>query len=147
MSHSRKRKISVVCRYLTYTDADGQTWRLPMVHLRVAYGGMSLRTLALVDSGATGTFLPPDIAESLNMPIGESTEVTGAGGKLEAYASNADLTVLKGLHPVIEFKNFPVLIPRSLEAIPYVILGRDSLFQKAQITFRERDEKLLLKSY
>ena len=118
-----------------------------MVHLRVAYEGVSFRTIALIDSGATCTFLPKDIADILDLPHEESQEVIGAGGVFMAYKSKVDLAVIKGKSPIIEFPNCPVLVPEMTDGIPYAILGRDTIFQKVQITFKEKDEKMILKSY
>ena len=118
-----------------------------MVHLRVSKEDLSLRTMALVDSGATCSFLPQDLAEALDLPVMETQTVVGGGGKFKAYQTRADLSVLKGYSPILEFSDCPVMVPTTKAGLPYAVLGRDTVFQSVQITFRERDQKTILKSY
>jgi len=118
-----------------------------MVHLRVANEDVSLRTTALVDSGATCSFIPQDLAEALDLPVMETETVVGGGGRFEAYHTRADLSVLKGYSPILEYPGCEVLVPTTKAGLPYVVLGRDTVFQSVQIIFRERDQKTILKSY
>jgi predicted aspartyl protease len=53
---------------------------LPLVHIRLKHGDLAFRTDALIDSGATATFLPIEIAEVLGMDLSEKpSEAVGAG--------------------------------------------------------------------
>lgn len=121
-----------------------------MAHIRIAYNGQSIRTNALLDSGATVTYLPFEIMEMLgfhNSPDLEAVDSIGAGGKFESYNATLDkLEIIKGRHSVYTFKDINVLVPKGTDAIPYPILGRDSIFKVFNITYREREEKVILRS-
>lgn len=99
-----------------------------------------LRTIALVDSGATSTFVPPELAEAVGMETvrqGESAE--GAGGKFLNDIAVFRFDLLHGSERVyqLECESF---VPKDPDRIPYVVLGRDSIFKVYDITFRENQE-------
>jgi len=102
--------------------------------------------LALIDSGATATFLPTDAMGILNMDPKEIGRVTGAGGTFEAWKDRVDLIqICKGGHMHCEMKHVPVQFPRNGGAVPYAVLGRDSIFRKCDIIFREGDQRAIFK--
>ncbi len=102
--------------------------------------------MALIDSGATATFLPTDAMGILNMDPKEIGRVTGAGGTFEAWKDRVDLIqICKGGHMHCEMKHVPVQFPRNGGAVPYAVLGRDSIFRKCDITFREDDHRVIFK--
>jgi len=83
--------------------------------------------------------------EILNIELPQQrTRATGAGGTFPIYIIRIDeIEVLKGLNAFCEFKNISVSVPTASGTIPYAVLGRDSIFQKFDITFRERTEHIL----
>ncbi len=103
--------------------------------------------MGLVDSGATNTFVPTDLAEVLGLQI-DPTKVQqsiGAGGGFDTVPFEVTIDVLKGGNTIATFPDWRVLIPVNPAAIPYVVLGRDSVFMKFDITFRERMQRTILR--
>lgn len=146
MSRSRRRKEKCICKYRNFTDKDGTLYRLPMVPVRVEHEGVSFRTAALVDSGANSTFIPYDFIEILGLKIDGESSARGAGGLFPTYLSRVNIDVLKGVRSIHTFQDCEVQIAKDNVDIP-MVLGRDTIFEEFEITFRERDEKILLRSY
>ncbi len=117
-----------------------------MVPVRVEHEGESFRTAALVDSGANSSFVPFDFIEMLNLKIDGESSARGAGGLFPTYLSKINIEVLKGVRPIHTFQEFEVQIAKNNVDIP-MVLGRDTIFAEFEITFREREEKIILKSY
>jgi len=121
---------------------------LPLVHIRMKHNGNTLRTDALVDSGATGTFIPIELTEILGVEKPEKTEeAVGAGGTFPTFVTKiGEIEVLKGLSVFCRMRNYTVSIPTNPDAIPHSILGRDSIFWHNDITFREQREHTIFRS-
>ncbi len=119
-----------------------------MLHVRVLTKTNSFTTLALIDSGATTTFIPTDVAEILGIEVDptKAKSAVGAGGQFQTIQAPVTIQLLKGGHPFEEFRDWNVLVPTNREAIPYVVLGRDSIFMKFDITFRERMQRTVLRA-
>ena len=134
-------------KYLSY-PFEGEHIRLPLLHVRLKNrkNGLSLRTTGLVDSGATITFIPTDLADALELEsVGEEKSV-GAGGEFNTWISE-DLTIeiLKGSNVAVSLYGDGIQVPFDPDAITYVILGRDLLFSIYDITFQENQLKTVLK--
>ena len=137
------------CKYLSFYDPKlKKPFRLPLVHIRIKHNGNTLRTDALVDSGATGTFIPIELAEILEIEKPEKTEeALGAGGTFPTYVTKiGEIEVLKGLSVFCRMQNYVVSIPTNPDAIPHCILGRDSIFWHNDITFRERRKHTIFRT-
>ena len=134
-------------KYLSY-PFEGEHIRLPLLHVRLKNrkNGLSLRTTGLVDSGATITFIPTDLAEALELEsIGEEKSV-GAGGEFNTWISeDLIIEILKGSNVAVSLYGDGIQVPFDPDAIPYVILGRDLLFNIYDITFQENQMKTVLK--
>ena len=107
-----------------------------------------MATDGLVDSGATATFIPKEIADLLDLiPIGDDVvhqEASGAGGRFPTMPITLKrLTLVKNISPFAEFVEVPALIPDQDDVLPYVILGRDRVFKRFDITFQERRRKFV----
>lgn len=136
----RKFSGSITQRYLSY-ESEGERFRLPMLSVRLKGPSGSFRTAALVDSGSTATFIPPEFARIIGLEKGEESEATGAGGKFRTRLVTATIEILKsGL--VIEAE---VHVPVKEGRIPYAILGRDTIFLRYDITFRENRNLFVLR--
>jgi hypothetical protein len=141
-------KGAIVNRYLSYYHPALQRYfRLPFLHVRYHTATASFSTLALVDSGATDCFLPTDFAEILGLQINpaEAHPSIGAGGGFQSVVFKPTIELLKGGQPFAIFEDWPVHVPLNRDAIPYAILGRDSVFMKFDITFRERIQRTILR--
>jgi len=145
----RRRRGAFTCRYLSFYDPRlKRTFRLPLVHIRVKHNDLSFRTDALVDSGATATFLPLEIAEILGIDTPKEThDAVGAGGIFPTYHSKIDqIDVFKGTKVFCELCKISVIIPVKAGAIPHTILGRDTIFWENDITFRERRQHTIFRN-
>lgn len=95
MDQQKKRPAKIITqRYLRYSY-DGDTIRLPMVRVRLRDGDRSVKTIALVDSGATASFVPPELIEILGIPLGEAASASGAGGDFPTHLVKIVIEVLK----------------------------------------------------
>ena len=109
----------------------------------------TFETDALVDSGATSTLIPKEMADLLPSLEYEEpgVEVTGAGSRFSArQAKLKRITLIKNVTPFANFVEVKVLIPDSEGILPYVILGRDFVFRRFDITFYERRRKITFAS-
>jgi hypothetical protein len=141
-------KGAIVNRYLSYYHPLlKRAFRVPLLHVRLRTATASLTTLGLVDSGATNTFIPTDLAEILGLQIDptQATPSIGAGGGFDTVSFNITIDVLKAGNAVATFSDMPVFVPVNPAAIPYVVLGRDSVFLRFDITFRERIQRTILR--
>ncbi len=92
------------------------------------------------------TFVDTEIAEILELRhTGEST-ADGAGGSFENWDGLVDIELLKGSNVICVLKDIDACIPKKLGQIPYCVLGRDSIFREYDITFRENQEKTILRN-
>ena len=109
----------------------------------------AVATDGLVDSGATTTFIPKEIADILALiPTGEKgnrrQEASGAGGRFPTIPVKLKrLTLVKNVSPFCELVEVDALVPEDEGRLPYVILGRDYVFKKFDITFQENRRKFI----
>jgi hypothetical protein len=102
--------------------------------------GTSMKSFALIDSGATTSFLPKELADILSIdPIKEKISATGAGGDFTTWLGSLKIEVIKGTS-ICWTNNVIFNIPDEDKRIPYVILGRDSIFKDYDISFKENNE-------
>jgi len=122
-----------------------RTLLLPLIHICIESLEESIETDALVDSGATKTIIPKEITELLpSLKYEEqAAEVTGAGGIFGARVTRLKkLALIKNVTPFANFVQIEVLVPDHEGILPYVILGRDNVFRRFDVTFHERRRKL-----
>lgn len=141
----------VVCKYLNYPfslpEGGIRYIQLPLVHVLLESRVEEIGTDALVDSGSTTTFVPREIADTISLIPSNPTEITssqasGAGGRFPTDVVHLKrLTLIKNVTPFAQCVECPVHVPREAGKIPYVILGRDHVFPKFDITFHERRRK------
>ena len=137
---------TIVCKYLAYKlspSAKSKFVRLPLVHVYLkSDNGTDLYTSALVDSGSTSTFLPAELASILGLKNLVDSSAVGAGGSFPTSLSKlALLQIWKGV-PFDSFRDVVVNIPQNIGAIPYMVLGRDTIFKHFDITFHENRLKI-----
>jgi len=151
LSNRFRRSSTIRCNYISYFDPiTKHVYKLPMVHVKLTHGSKSIKSVALVDSGATSNFLPRELADLLEIPLIEPPkEAVGAGGPFKNIKSEIEKVVLvKGKNSAYdEFINLHILVPILPDTLPYFILGRDSIFRKFDIKFQERQEKIILKRH
>ena len=151
MSNRFRHRSTIRCNYISYNDPISRTvFRLPMLHVRLAHGTKSLKSVALVDSGATTNFIPRELAEILELDLTKPPrDAVGAGGPFSNIESRIEKVILvKGVNSIYdEFRNVFTYVPQKPQTLPYMILGRDTLFRRFDIKFHERQEKVTLKRH
>ena len=131
-------------RYLAY-DVFGERQELPLLHIRLIGRKERFRTIALVDTGATVTFIPHELAEVVGLEfLQKEEEAQGAGGVFANDVAKFKLEILKGIDVVYRIEG-EALIPREIGRVPYVVLGRDYIFDAYDITFREQQQRMILR--
>jgi hypothetical protein len=105
---------------------------------------------ALVDSGATNTFLPYGIADAIGLiPKNKSklktAMTTGASGKFQTLILPLKrFQVYKDNHVFETFQDLHVYVADNVEdPLPYAVLGRDSIFKRFNVTFNENSRKMI----
>ena len=84
----------------------------------------------LIDTGATRTTLPGDLARSLGLPRGNTVQTNTAAGPASGYTSAVSLALEGGPHIV----RLPVTVMEAMDGPPLLgmdVLGRLSLEQSA----------------
>lgn len=137
----------IVCKYLNYQYRRNNilyTIRIPLVHIYLKSSNIEFETVGLVDSGATQTLIPKEIADTLQLDYKEETvDVEGAGATFPTrMAILARLKLLKNVTPFDSYTRIKVLVPERDGTLPYVILGRDYVFRRFDITFHENRQKM-----
>ena len=131
--------------YLSYVY-HGIPLKLPAVHVRLINpkNNKSVRSFALVDSGATVSFVPLEFAQMIDLELGEESSATGAGGDFATNLSVVKIQVVKGAS--IQYQDeIQVHIPQEEGKIPYIVLGRNSIFLYFDITIRENKQDIVFR--
>ncbi len=140
---------NITLHYINYDDSvTSQTYKLPMVHVRLIHRMETIETTALIDSGATTNFLPKELAEILAVDLsGKHKSAIGAGGEFTSVSSIVGkCQLIKSQNAIFdEFVNLPISVPAQAQTLPYMVLGRDSIFRHFTIRFMENDEKIVLR--
>ena len=121
-----------------------------MLHVRLMHGDRSMKSVGLIDSGATTNFIPRELADLLELDLSRTPkDAIGAGGAFSSIESRIDKVVLlKGMNSAYdEFQNLFTYVPVQPHTLPYMILGRENLFRRYDIKFHEREEKVTLKRH
>ncbi len=122
-----------------YTKIRGRTF--PIVPITIVTESR-VKTLALIDSGASISLFKSTIANKLGISIqdGKSESMGGISGKITVY-----------IHDIMvnfEDDEFICKVGFSEEySSSFNILGRDNFFKHFLITFDENNEKIKLKNY
>lgn len=137
--------MTIVFRYLHIPRADGTLRHAPYIPilLRTKFDKL-VKVIALLDSGADETVLPYDLAELLGLTTqGEAFDTGGIGGSVKVKATRLPLTI-EGKRESYHL-NIRALILQEKEADIPLILGRHGFFEEFQITFKQDQEKIILK--
>lgn len=140
---SRARRGPFVQRYLLFT-LDRHKVAFPLVHVRLRGQRGTLRTVALADSGSTATFVPIELAREVGLKLHSGPTAGGGGGNFQTFDGKMTIEVLHNGKVIHRFPRHPVSVPRGSGRIPYVVLGRDSLFRAFRLTFDEQRGALSL---
>ena len=98
-SYRKRKKRTTICKYLSfYNPKLNKYYKLPLVHIKLKHGEHVLNTNALIDSGATHSFLQTELIKLLKIDLPpEKQLVDSAGGPFYAHVIKIDsIEVLKG---------------------------------------------------
>ncbi|NYZ76301.1 retroviral-like aspartic protease [Candidatus Micrarchaeota archaeon] len=103
-----------------------------------------LDVIALVDSGADVSAISKDLADILGVDLaGKQEEVVGIGGKVPSVRTRIDASI-RNAHERYTFTlNVMVVLDEKIEF--GILLGRRDFFENFDVTFRENEEKIILK--
>lgn len=142
----------ITCKYLPYYFAK-QFRFYPMVNVTLESKEI-LGTRALVDSGATTSFIPYDVADAIGMIPKDKTKLRtadtiSASGKFKSYIINLKrMQVYKSSTVFETFQDIPMYVPNEVsEPLPYAILGRDHIFSRFDITIYENRRKMTFRRH
>jgi hypothetical protein len=140
----------VKCRYLDYRLPNSRVIFLPVIHVELTSETQEFTAIGLLDSGATTSFIPYEIAEILEILPKQRRciEVETAGGPCGFFSVTLKkLSLLAGGRKYSEFPDINLLVPAPEKDLPYVILGRDYVFKRFHITFKENIQKFELQHH
>ena len=138
--------MSIIFKYLHVIREDGTLKKAPYipVYLRNKEGKL-IKVIGLLDSGADNTVVPEDLAIILGLKEKDNSEniTKGIGGKVKTTRSTLHLRVKneRESYPL----DVPVLILKDNKSNVPLLLGRQGFFEYFHITFRQKDEKIVLK--
>ena len=124
-----------------------------MLSLKLSFKSENMFTRGIVDSGSTGTFMPFSIVQLIGLLDGNNTSLIpsksrSVSGTFESY--EAILPSIKIIHKKTlfdEFRNPIVKILRKNAGIDFIILGRDLIFNRYDVTFSDKRRKLILSKH
>ena len=103
-----------------------------------------MKVVGLVDSGADTTVVPRDLADLLGMKENAaSTETGGIGGKVKVKRSRLHF-MLEGNRERYSL-DVPALILQDNDNDVPLLLGRHGFFEHFHITFKQDEQKVVLK--
>lgn len=144
----RKHSRSLVFKYVNDVF-DGKIIPRPRVEVRLSNGSIDIRLVMLVDSGADTSYIPLEVAEILQLQLGDPKTSRSASGPFVTRFGKVTAEIVKG-RELVPLGEIPVNVPvKKVEAgnfLSYALLGRIGVFTQFDIIFRENTKKLILKS-
>ncbi len=145
----RERKIPNTISFRYVKDKqDGKIIARPRLEMLLRNGDRVFRLVMLVDSGADTSFIPLEVAEILELKLGEVKTSRSASGPFETTSATCQVELVKGGKPIPLGEMLFVIPTKKLDdenITSYALLGRGPFFNYFDITFRENDGKLILR--
>ncbi|MBI4451625.1 retropepsin-like domain-containing protein [Candidatus Woesearchaeota archaeon] len=136
--------MAIILRYVHVPRSDGTLVKAPFIPVFVRDSrDKLLQVAALLDSGADNTVVPRDLATVLGLKEDEHLDTGGIGGKVKVRRSKLQIT-LRGSREYYMLQ-LPVLVMQDKSEDVPLILGRNGFFEQFDITFRQRNEQIVLK--
>jgi predicted aspartyl protease len=132
-------------RYLRDSSGSGRDYiRLPMLQVRLGFGGNRTDVVGLVDTGATDCLFDRDVADDLGIKFANSDvtrEYFGVGGQ----------SVIGHIHTIrFQIQGFSEWIEIEVGFIdaklPYQLLGQSGFFDNYEINFKRYRGRFEIKS-
>ena len=124
---------------------DGTLWHAPFIPVEVINRfGSSMKVVALLDSGADTTVVPKDLADLLGLKEGPSViESGGIGGQVKVKEAKLSFSI-KGQREHYRLVVRCLVLQDENVDLP-LLLGRNGFFEQFHITFKQGEEKIVLK--
>ena len=137
--------MSIIFRYVHVPRQDGTLRRAPFIPIIVRNKfGKTMNVVALLDSGADNTVIPKDLADVLGLKEHNvEAETGGIGGKVKVKKSRFSFRI-KGVRESYSL-DVPVLVLQEANMDVPLLLGRRGFFENFHITFKQNEEKIVLK--
>ncbi len=121
---------------------EGKDYFFPKIPAILHNKNFSLEVPALLDSGATGIFIPKEIAQALGLELTKQDFAESWTGKFKVWESRVGIVIGKGSQT---FRTeLECNVPDKKSESEEVIFGR-SFFHFFEITFSEKERKTFLK--
>ena len=115
----------------------------PIIPITLRGKEKQLDVMALLDSGADYTAIPKGIAEYIGMDLSKKAEtIVGVGGKIQAIPSRVMINIQHGHESYSISAEVRVL---DVDDKFPMLIGRKDFFEKFEITFKEKDKRIILK--
>lgn len=134
----------IIFRYVKIPRPDGTLRHAPFIPLFVrTKSGKLIEVVALLDSGADNTVIPKDLAEILELKELEETDTAGIGGNVKVKKTKLNFMIIgtREKHSL----SVPALVLQDKNANVPLLLGRHGFFEEFHITFKQDEEKIILK--
>lgn len=119
--------------------------KYPLIPITLYTENGSMNFEGLVDSGADALHIPLEVAELLGLTKGELIHSDGAGGSYDSHLSKVGLKIGRGnKNRIHDFGSVDVCFPNVKTNTP-ILLGRNPVFREYNITFEEKNEKIIMK--
>jgi predicted aspartyl protease len=137
--------MSIIFRYVHVPRPDGTLRKAPFIPVFVTNKfGKIMEVVALLDSGADDSVVPKDLAEILGLKERDvEGETGGIGGKVKTKKSRLRFRI-KGSRESYTM-DVPALVLQDRSADVPLLLGRHGFFENFHITFKQDEEKIVLK--
>ncbi len=137
--------MAIIFRYAHVPRPDGTLRDAPYIPVLVRHrSGRMVRVLALIDSGADTTVVPKDLALALGLHERSPPEETGGiGGKVPVRRAQLSIQIHGGRER--HSLTLPVLVLQDENADLPLLLGRHGFFEEFHITFKQEQQKIMLK--
>ncbi len=131
-------------KYKALPRKGGQPRKTPTIPLTFIGPDESIDIITILDSGADISVLPLEAGEQLGLDLSKNRgPCTGIGGEVDTAEAHVRIRIAQG------HENYALEIPVKvlLDARPNipVLLGREGFFDRFEITFDERRERILLR--
>ena len=137
--------MAIIFRYVRVPRPDGTLRKAPFIPIHVTNKfGKPMKIVALLDSGADDAVIPKDLADILGLKEGKvDVETGGIGGKVKVKKTRLRFRI-KGDRENYSL-DVPALILQDPNADVPLLLGRHGFFEQFHITFKQDEEKAILK--
>lgn len=119
----------------------------PRISVRLQHGDKKFHTDMVVDSGADVCLIPAQVADVLELKLGESTTSIGPAGKFSVRPAEVELYIYPDREP-IPLGVVPVTVPETsnisegADLVELCLLGRRPFFECYDITFQESKRRV-----